>query len=334
MAIVFSDLHLNLWSKFNEDLQRTKVGFKVLHHIAEICCKKQVPALFCGDLFHKPEALDQDVALIMKEHLDEFYYKYPHFKVYAIEGNHDLKHKNVLNPNDPNDRSTLTKGWISFFENDRGNHSTFTVISPKTPAAMLGVGTDCMVHGVPYLDHNIGLTQYVKTLKLMEGYKHILLLHTDYPGAQDTDGRPVDSVENLNMNVLNRFDLVLCGHIHKPQRLGKKVYMIGAPYQQRRTDKNCKMGYWKLYSDLSMKFVPLKGYPKFIDVSSQDEVKDDGNYYTVIPQKASVEEVVKHKITKQLSKKKLAKRYMKTKGISDKNKESLLIKVLEKSEDL
>lgn len=61
--------------------------------------------------------------------------------------------------------------------------------------------------------------------------------------------------------------------------------MIGAPNQQRRTDKNCKLGYWKIYEDLSMEFVPLKGFPKFKDVESEEDIKDDGNYYTIIPQK-------------------------------------------------
>ena len=34
------------------------------------------------------------------------------------------------------------------------------------------------------------------------------MLHTDYPGAKDTDDREIDSVENLNINILNRFDLI------------------------------------------------------------------------------------------------------------------------------
>lgn len=191
---------------------------------------------------------------------------------------------------------------------------------------------DYMVYGVPYIDHNIGLSKYLKTLRLKDGFKNILLLHTDYPGAKDTDGRVVDSAENINLNMLNRFDLVLCGHIHKPQRLSKKVYMLGAPIQQRRTDKDCKMGYWLVMDDLSMKFVELKGFPKFIDVESEDEVNDDGNYYTVIPKKSSEKVNTNHKITKTLSKKKLAKRYLKEKGIKDRGKEDLLIKILKKSE--
>lgn len=49
--------------------------------------------------------------------------------------------------------------------------------------------------------------------------------------------------------------------------------MIGATLQQRRTDKDCKLGYWKLYSDLSMEFIELKGFPKFVDVESEDELR-------------------------------------------------------------
>lgn len=160
------------------------------------------------------------------------------------------------------------------------------------------------------------------------------MLHTDYPGAKDCDGRIVDSVENLNLNILNRFDLVICGHIHKPQRLSKKVYMIGAPLQQRRTDKNTKLGYWKIYEDLSMKFVELKGFPKFIDVESEEDIKDDGNYYTVVPKQKTSEQVsTNHKITKQLTKTKLAKRYLKEKGIKDEKKQNLLIRTLKRTEE-
>ena len=93
------------------------------------------------------------------------------------------------------------------------------------------------------------------------------------------------------------------------------------------------MGYWLVMDDMSMKFVELKGFPKFIDVESEEDIKDDGNYYTVLPKKASSERVESdHKITKQLSKKRLAKRYMKQKGIKDKKKEDLLINVLKESE--
>ena len=239
------------------------------------------------------------------------------FKCYTISGNHEIMEISKV--------GIQPKSWIYDLDplfpwlHDL-DYKTFKLTH------------NIQVHGIPYVDHNIGLSTYLKNMKLEEGYKHILLLHTDYPGAKDTDGRVVDSAENINLNMLNRFDLVLCGHIHKPQRLSKKVYMLGAPIQQRRTDKDCKMGYWLLKEDLSMEFKELKDFPKFIDVESEDEVKDDGNYYTIIPQKASEKINTTHKITKTLSKKKLAKRYLKEKGIKDKSKEDLLINILKKAE--
>ena len=314
IALVFSDLHINLWAKFNQDNRRTLDSFRVLHLINDICLDLQVPALFCGDLLHKPEVLDQELGNLMMASLKNL-----QFNMISISGNHDL--------NEVNSFSKPKKSWLHFFANA---FPWLNVIDFN--AFEIDENRKIMVYGVPYIDHNIDLCKYLKKIEFRKGYKNILLLHTDYPGAKDTDGRVIDSAENLNLNILNRFDLVLCGHIHKPQRLGKKVYMIGAPIQQRRTDKNCKMGYWELYSDLSMKFVPLKGFPRFIDVETEEEIKDDGNYYTVVPKTTRVEVSTKHKITKQLSKKKLAKRYLKEKGIKDKVKENLLIKVLKESE--
>lgn len=315
IALAFSDLHLNLWSKFNKDNQRTFNGFKVMEIIAKRCEQLKVPALFCGDLFHKPETLDQEFALIVQIKFNKL--STIKWKMIAIEGNHDLQKVNSMDK--------LTNGWISFF-------SPYYKWLDNLDFNSTLIGDKYIIHGVPYIDHNIGLSKYLKELPLQKGYKHILLLHTDYPGAKDTDGRVIDSVENINLNSLNRFDLILCGHIHKYQRLSKKVYMVGAPLQQRRTDKNCKMGYLEIYSDLSVKFVPLN-FPKFIDVESEDEIKDEDNYYTIIPKENhSKVEVIDHKITKQLSKEKLAKRYMKAKGIKDEKKQKLLVKILKEAE--
>ena len=204
----------------------------------------------------------------------------------------------------------------------------------------LGDLTLIKVHGIPYIDDNAGINEYLTQLidnhHIGKGskYKHILMLHTTYPGAKDTDGREVEATNAINPNLLNKFDLILCGHIHKPQKLSKKVYMVGAPLQQRRTDSKCELGYWLLYEDLSMEFKPLKSYPKFIDVEDAEDIKEDGNYYTVVPKTSRIKVNLKHKITKQLSKKSLAKKYMREKGIKDNKKRDLLINVLNKAEKL
>lgn len=318
VAYVISDLHINDWAKFNENDTRTHNQMRILVSLLSKSYNERVPILFCGDLFHKPDMIRPELLnLIFHDSLvvHTRYMGYP--IMYAISGNHEINHISKIGEHPVSWTRLFTKmfPWLVCLD-----YCQFLIRD------------NIMIHGVPYIDHNIGLSKYLKEMKLDPKQKHILMLHTDYPGARDTDGREVGSVENLNLNVLDRFDLVLCGHIHKPQRLSKKVYMIGAPIQQRRTDRDCDMGYWKLYDDLSMTFVKLKGYPRFIDVESQDEIKDDGNYYTVIPKIASTPVETKHKITKQLTNKTLAKRYMKVKGIKDKNKEQLLIKVLKEAD--
>lgn len=324
LAIVFSDLHLNIWSKFNQNNQRTRESLRVLSFLSHKY--PDVPALFCGDLFHKAESIDTDLLEMWLEY-EPAKPKEPAYKweMWYIDGNHSLKHRNTIKKPIKSLATLLQKRWMKNL-----NFSS---------AKLLSDNEAFRVHGIPYIDDNAGVNEYLKGLiekykieKKNREYKHILLLHTVYPGAKDTDGREVEASNAISLNLLNKFDLVLCGHIHKPQRLSKKVFMIGAPNQQRRTDKDCKLGYWELYDDLTMVFKELKDFPKFIDVESQEEVKDDGNYYTVLPPKPRKEAVTTHKITKRLSKKSLVRKYMRAKGIKDKNKQNLLTNILIKTE--
>ncbi len=314
--IVISDLHINDWGKWPSRLDS---AFKILDYISDMSVDLNIPVLHCGDLFHRPESISAEL-------FDRVQYEFnlldqKDWTLYSISGNHCCNHINRINEK--------PSSWVSRFAN------TFKFLK-CIDFDRLHIGK-FYIHGVPYIDHNIGLSEYLKKINVNIGKsrsKHILMLHTDYPGASDNDGRVIDSVENLNLNILNKFDLVLCGHIHKPQRLGKKMYMIGCPYQQRRTDNGSKLGYWILYSDLSMKFKELTDYPKFIDVYDESEIKEDGNYYTVIPKLSSKSVETKHKITKQLTKKQLARRYMRQQGDKDKTRLNLLTHILTKSEKL
>lgn len=311
--IVFSDLHLSDYKKFPT---RKDSGFKVLNIISKKCEKLGIPAIHIGDLLHKPESISNE---FLYELIKEFKaLSKRKWKLYSISGNHCINTVSIVNEKPISWDRTLSMIFPWFVCIDY-NNVTFEKLS---------------IHGIPYIDHNKGLSEYLHNMTLDKGYKHILLLHTDYPGAKDTDGTEVGSVENLNPNSLSKFDLILCGHIHKPQRLGKKIYMIGAPYQQRRTDKNCEMGYWEVYEDLSLKFIPLEGFPKFIDVDNEDKIKDDNNYYTVISSKTKQIEVENiPNITKELSKKSIVRRYMRAKGIKDKDKKNILLKVINEASE-
>lgn len=315
IAIAFSDIHINLWSKFNDGNRRTLDHFKVLSLIKSECEKYKVPGLFIGDLMHKPENIDNELFHLIVEMFTKLN---GDWKCYAISGNHDMKYGNKPGKPSPSFVTSLSKvvPWLECIDMKTIKTKKFNL------------------HGVPYLEHNVGLTESISNFKLDSDKPNILLLHTDYPGASDTDGTEVGSVENLNVNSLNKFSLTLIGHIHKPQRMGKKVYIVGATHQQRRTDKDCELGYWKVMEDMSMKFVSLTDkLPRFIDVETQEEVKDDGNFYTVIPKKTEIKESKENTISKDMSKTKLARRYIKEIGVKDKDKTRLLIKILKEASD-
>lgn len=312
--LLFSDLHISDYKKFPS---REHSGFRVLDIISQRCEKLGVPAVHVGDLIHRPEIISNELLYRLIKEFNQLSHR--KWKLYSISGNHCIS-----------TRSEIGHKPISWDRTLSMIYPWFKCIDYKR------VHVDkCYIYGIPYIDHNIGLSKYISELKLTgsKRSKHILLLHTDYPGAKDTDGTVVNSVENLNINSISKFDLTLCGHIHKPQRLGKKVYMVGSPYQQRRTDKNCELGYWEVYSDMSLKFIPLNDFPKFVDVSSEDEIKDDGNYYTVIASKSRVVAVEDTpQINRELTKKSMVRRYMKAKGIKDKEKKATLLKVIKEAE--
>ena len=84
---------------------------------------------------------------------------------------------------------------------------------------------------------------------------------------------------------------------------------------------------------MSLNIIPLNDFPKFVDVSSEDEIKDDGNYYTVVASKSRVVAVEDTpQINRELTKKSMVRRYMKAKGIKDKEKKATLLKVIKEAE--
>ena len=104
------------------------------------------------------------------------------FKIYGISGNHDMNTIIKI------DKEVSYNSWIKSFG------KVFDFID-CIDFRSVNIGNDTIVHGIPFIDHNIGLNEYIKNLKITEGKNNILLLHTDYPGAKDTDGKVVGSMK-------------------------------------------------------------------------------------------------------------------------------------------
>jgi DNA repair exonuclease SbcCD nuclease subunit len=321
IAIAFSDLHITENNQYSEGQLVLNSSIDVIHELRAIARKYKVPVLFTGDLFHNPKQVS-NLTLNTFLNLRPFS---SHASYFAISGNHDFAEQNTADY-----RAISHLGWVS---------AIFPSFKQLDWASNL-LDTGITVHGIPYLQHNIGLVSSIKFIlkdikvNKREG-KHILLLHTDLPNARDTDGRIVGTADNLPEDfedLLSKFDLVLCGHIHKFQKVYPNTYIVGSPLQQRLTDMDNEMGYLKVYDDMSVEFVPIKNTPTFRYYDEGDEKPDDKNYWVKRDTYMSEEEIQNEIVFNPgKSRTKLAKKYCKANNITSPTKKKALINSLKNS---
>lgn len=322
IGICFSDLHINKWKSFNKNNERLFKDLDVLRHISSLCKKYDCPALFLGDLFEKPKQLD-NIVITISLTAYRTYFEDKGIELFGLSGNHDMSENNTDTHRSP----SYLQAFDSVFK-------SFSLMDNKSLETR-----DFKLHGIPYLNRNKG---FVKLLKLH--YKNrskikpnILMIHTDLPGAVDTDGRLVGSSDNIPNDLgdfFKGFDLVLCGHIHKPQIIVKNhIYMLGSPKHQDRGDMGCKMGYWIMYKNCKMKFVPLDQYPEFRYIEHNEEIPDKLHYYIKKPKVSSEEKKIRLDFSSNNDRVLLGKNYIKHTGIKSKAKKKLLVKLLERTHE-
>lgn len=158
------------------------------------------------------------------------------------------------------------------------------------------------------------------------------MLHTHLPGVKEPNGYEVEStLPKVVYKYLKKFTLVISGHIHKPQLVFKNTLNVGATHHQRVSDTGCDMGIWKIFDDLSFKFVKLK-IPQFKYYEEGTEPGDDFNIWLQLP-KDNLEDVTNDSNLSFKSKLKpetLVKNYLKIRDIKSKAKKEILLKYLSK----
>ena len=319
IAIAYSDLHIENWRKFNEGGRRLKNSLDVVKTMKVQSKKLGVPIIFGGDLFHKEKGITNE---LMADTFPTLVKLFSGNMTYAITGNHDQSRQNTRENESPSYIKTLSK--IS---------KSFECIDFKS-TEISGIG----LHGIPYLTHDIGLVESINSI-ITHSKKNILLLHTTMPGARDTDNREIQSHINTKgfYKAIERFDLILTGHIHKPDTYkvnGVQVVQMGAPQHQRLTDRNCDMGYWEIYSDLTFKFKHLKKYPRFVEIEDMALKVDNHDFYILKEKKKEIKENRKSnmKFNNKLDRGKLANNYCKERSIKDKVKRTALQNALKATE--
>lgn len=322
IGIAFSDLHLYKFKVRDEDGSRLRWSIKAFREVVKEAQRNKVPLYFNGDLFHTPKDVDNGTLYATANELKKAEEK--KVQIIAISGNHDLSEKNGITHHSPSYLKTFWRLLNNFQLLDHFD-------DPYTPLQT----PDVRVWGIPYMNSEKELKQRIKQLKPIahrwDGYK-ILMLHSDCPGAIDNSGIRCGETPALGKpGKLDKFfkewDLVLFGHIHLPQKLSQKCYMIGSPIHQISSDK-VQMGYWKIFNDKAPKFYGLVNFPKFRQLAKGEKPDNELDYFIEFEEKREIEEIEKGEFTLDQSRTNLAKKYLKKKGIKDKAKKRALIKVL------
>ena len=321
-AIVYSDLHKAHYNKFNEGNRRLLNAQDVMKRVKVMARVHKCPIIFLGDLFHKEKHITNPLLADTLPFLGKMF-KSNKIMTYAITGNHDQSQSNTIDNPSPSYIKTLANTFkgiecLDFKSKDLGDWELF---------------------GVPYLTHDLGLVDYINSIDINPGKVNVLMLHTTMPNVQDTDGRTMVSHIPVNdfEKAVGRFDIVLSGHIHKPMQFGigkTTVVQVGAPQQQRLTDKNCEMGCWLIHQNFDVEFMPFNNYPRFIEIPPNKPKPDNKHFYVVTQEKKeqSKTTVSKTKFGNTLSGNKLARNYCKEKGIKDKVKRKALKETLKNAQ--
>lgn len=329
IAIAGADFHIHDWAQYNNGRKSRLINSVMpLFRAHKLCCKYQVPFLFAGDWIHTPEDIDNETNGVAFNSFNQTFGKTPTLPFIAISGNHDMSEKNSLTHRSPTHLDPY-KLFPNFILLD-GTFS-FTIAEKRTT-----------IWGIPYYNNEVDTVNHLK--KIRHAIKrrsvknfNIGIMHTDLPGAETTSGFRMGAMEHLSLrHCADTFDLTLSGHIHRPKLLlaglhkEPRIIMLGSPCHQNIGDKGIKMGLWKIYDDMSVKFIRLN-LPKFIQLKEGEEGKDDGNYYIPFKTQVSEKDIPLGEFSLNQNRRKLATKYVKAKGIKSKAKKHALIKVLNES---
>lgn len=326
IAIAASDFHIHNFNAFNENDSRLKWAIKAATHIFRVCKKNKVPLLFAGDLFHTPK----DVTNKVHGEIHKFFkktFEKNSVSFIAIDGNHDMSEKN-----------TLTHIATSHLEAFEGHNNFIRLYNSYTD-----LSGGFVVYGIPYYEYESHLIQKIKEANKLRKRnltksKNILMLHGNAPGAVNPQGHEIEE-SKLPLKILKDWDLVLMGHIHKPQKIAKNIFMLGSDIHQTRADEGCEMGYWEVYSDLGMKFISMNNlFPEFITLNKEKLKHYEATKNKSVPDYIITEndddvengdDTIENNFSAKRGRRKLAKAYCKEKGITSNKKIKALIKALE-----
>jgi DNA repair exonuclease SbcCD nuclease subunit len=226
---------------FNENGQRLNNTLSVLNDMFEVADKNKISTiLFVGDLFDQQKSLLVEVINRTTERFSTLFSAYPDIKFVCISGNHDYNSKNTLEHNAESSIMFLSEVFDNFIVIDNKEY----VIDNKY-----------LIYGIPYYQHK---EHFLARLKSAAPDCDLLLIHQNAPNQNPM------ITQDFTLEDIESFNMVLCGHIHKHEKVSKNLTIVGSPLHKDLNDEGQDKGYliYNLETN-SYKRHLLEAYPKF-----------------------------------------------------------------------
>ncbi len=277
--IVFSDLHVHNYKKFNSDGRRMNYCIQVIENVFQKAQEEKAHILFGGDLYDQQQSLPTVVINKVIKALKNCFERYPDVNFIAISGNHDHATKNTIGSPAV---SAMEHLWDVF-------DGRFILIDN----GFVEVG-GTIVYGVPYYESPDDFkTRLLEARALAEGRTDkaaVLLIHQT-PGGIGNEMIIPDTV--ASDPAYAAFDLVFCGHIHQGQQIAPGFYVVGSPLHRDLGDEGDKKSIITLsIDDAGIQLSRLlTGYPEYkrVTVAAGEAVpENDFDYIVVVPVVADI----------------------------------------------
>ena len=220
--IIISDPHVHNYDRFAKPAIRLKWCLQSIIDAFELAYQNNCHVLCPGDLFDESGVIPTIVNNWMNKVFKAMFEKYPGVMFIVISGNHDHAHDNYFT----NPSETALEAFSNNFDHFILIDNSYYITENKIA-----------VWGIPYYKNkecfDKALDQVVEKMYNVKAERHLLMIHQT-PEHSNT----MIAFETTHHDPrYTLFDKVFCGHIHKPEDLSDRFYIVGSPLHRDLGDE-------------------------------------------------------------------------------------------------
>jgi DNA repair exonuclease SbcCD nuclease subunit len=273
---ITADLHLKMWNDKEYDSdgipRRLNEIIQVIKQICEYCKNNNIDTIIiAGDINDLKNIVHVPSFNILKEVMQQYH----NLNFIVLHGNHDSSNKMQTN-------------------------SAIQLLSGPTNISII---TNPIKEGdITFLPYSHNIIEYIKECE----NNKILIGHFGLSDATLSSGISVKT--RVQSGDLKKFDLVILGHYHKPQKINH-VYYVGSPIQLRRDEHSEEKRFLVIDTEtLNVQSIPTIGYRKYVQLEINEEsqiettislakkLQSEGNYVNIFSKVKNIYNILKEDI--------------------------------------